>query len=69
MGWADPDRRIAVGLMTSGKPLFYPEIFHYSDVFKQIGLACPKESGFDWYSSLSRPTSSRAPAPSEFTLH
>src|SRR5262249_42896194 len=26
--WADPDRRVAVGLLTSGKPLAYPPI-HY----------------------------------------
>jgi CubicO group peptidase (beta-lactamase class C family) len=71
MGWADPDRQITVGFMTSGKPLLYPEIWHFSDVFKQIGLACPKETGIDWLASLSQPRSrDRARSPSTgATLH
>ena len=75
MGWADPDRRISVGFMNSGKPLLYPEIAAFSDVFKQIGLACPKEPGYDWLATLSQP---RRPAaarskpvspPPEVTIH
>jgi CubicO group peptidase (beta-lactamase class C family) len=69
MGWADPDRRITAALMTSGKPLFYPEIFHFSDIFKQIGLACPKDSSFDWWSTLSRETRPRVVSRPEITLH
>jgi len=69
MGWADPDRHLAVALMTSGKPLFYPEIFHFSDIFKQIGLACPKEPGFDWWSTLARPAPPRTVQRPEITLH
>jgi CubicO group peptidase (beta-lactamase class C family) len=65
MGWADPERRIAVALMTSGKPLLYPEIRHFSDIIKQIGLACPKEPGFDWWQSLSRSSVSPALQPLE----
>jgi CubicO group peptidase (beta-lactamase class C family) len=34
MGWADPERRITVGLMTSGKPLLYPEIAHFAAISK-----------------------------------
>ncbi len=66
MGWADPERRISVGFMNSGKPLLYPEIHHYSDIMKQIGLACPKEEGFDWHSSLlpgRQPQSKKQPRP------
>ncbi len=60
MGWADPERQIAVGLMTSGKPLLYPEIHHFAAVSKQIGLACPKDPGFDWWDELSRAERERA---------
>lgn len=42
MGWADPERQITVALMTSGKPLLYPEIHHFAAIGQQIGLACPK---------------------------
>jgi CubicO group peptidase (beta-lactamase class C family) len=68
MGWADPDRQISVGLMTSGKPLIYPEIWHFSDVFNQIGLACPKEPGFDWLAFLAAPRSEPVPPP-RATIH
>lgn len=40
--WADPERRIAAALMTSGKPFVYPELYYLFDVLRQIGLACPK---------------------------
>jgi len=42
IGWADPERRVAAALMTSGKPLIYPEIVHLFDVMRQIGRACGK---------------------------
>jgi CubicO group peptidase (beta-lactamase class C family) len=76
MGWADPDRQISVGFMNSGKPLLYPEIAAFSEVFKQIGLACPKEPGYDWLATLSRPRPSQPPRakssagpPPEATIH
>lgn len=40
--WADPERQITAALMTSGKPILYPEIFRFFDVVRQIGLAFPK---------------------------
>jgi len=43
ISWADPERRVAGTLMTSGKPLIYPEIYHVWNILRQIGLACPKE--------------------------
>jgi len=43
VGWADPERQVAAALLTSGKPLVYPELYHAFDVLRQIGLACPKE--------------------------
>jgi len=54
MCWADPERRISVALMTSGKPFLYPEIHHFSAITKQIGISCPKEPDFDWWSMLTR---------------
>ncbi len=42
ISWADPERRVAAALMTSGKPLFYPAIYHAFDLLRQIGIACPK---------------------------
>ena len=49
VSWADPDRQVAGTLMTSGKPLLYPEIYYCWDIMRQTGLACPKEK-------LSEPT-------------
>lgn len=45
VSWADPERRVAAALLTSGKPLLYPELYHAFDVLRQIGIACPKTSG------------------------
>jgi CubicO group peptidase (beta-lactamase class C family) len=42
IGWADPERAISVGLVTSGKPILYPEL---PDLFKLtagIARAAPK---------------------------
>jgi CubicO group peptidase (beta-lactamase class C family) len=44
ISWADPERRVAATLMTSGKPLIYAEIYHVWNILRQIGLACPRES-------------------------
>lgn len=40
--WADPDRQVTAALMTSGKPIVYPEIYGMYDLGRTIGLACPK---------------------------
>ena len=40
--WADPERQVAAALLTSGKPLVYPELYYLWDMARQIGLACPK---------------------------
>jgi CubicO group peptidase (beta-lactamase class C family) len=42
IGWADPERQVAAALVTSGKPVIYPEIYYLWDVLRQIGTACPK---------------------------
>jgi CubicO group peptidase (beta-lactamase class C family) len=43
VAWADPERQVAVALLTSGKPFVYPEIVWFFDIMRRIGLACPKE--------------------------
>jgi CubicO group peptidase (beta-lactamase class C family) len=43
VSWADPERQVAGTLMTSGKPLLYPQIYYAFDIMRQIGRACPKE--------------------------
>jgi len=43
VSWADPERRVAAALLTSGKPLVYPQIYYAFDVLRQIGLACAKD--------------------------
>lgn len=42
ISWADPERQVAAALMTSGKPLFHPALYHAFDLLRQIGLACSK---------------------------
>jgi CubicO group peptidase (beta-lactamase class C family) len=43
ISWADPEREVAAAILTSGKPLIYPQIYHLFDVTRQIGLACARE--------------------------
>jgi len=45
VSWADPERQVAAALMTSGKPLLYPALYHVFDLVWQIGNACPKLEG------------------------
>jgi CubicO group peptidase (beta-lactamase class C family) len=40
--WADPERDVAAALLTSGKPVVYPQIIDLFDILVQIGRACPK---------------------------
>lgn len=42
ISWADPDRQVAGALMTSGKPIVYPELYFLHDIMWQIGTACSK---------------------------
>lgn len=43
VSWADPERQVAAALMTSGKPLLYPQIIYAIDIMRQIAAACPKD--------------------------
>ena len=40
--WADPERQISGALMTSGKPVIYPEIYYLHDLMWTIGTVCGK---------------------------
>jgi CubicO group peptidase (beta-lactamase class C family) len=42
MGWADPERGVSVGLVTSGKALVYPEIHRFLGVMQTIASDVPK---------------------------
>jgi CubicO group peptidase (beta-lactamase class C family) len=42
IGWADPERSIAGGLVTSGKPVVYPELPNFWAVMARIGREIPK---------------------------
>ena len=42
ISWADPDRQVTGTLMTSGKPVVYPELYFLHDIMWQIGTACAK---------------------------
>lgn len=44
LGWADPDRALSVGLITSGKPVYYPEVFGFLGIMRRIGAAAPRIS-------------------------
>ncbi len=42
LGWADPERGISAGLITSGKPVLYPELPSLWGVTRRIGSEAPK---------------------------
>ena len=52
IGWADPERAISAALITSGKPVVYPELPQLWNLMRRIGLEAPKVS-------RSRPASPR----------
>lgn len=47
VAWADPERQVAAALLTSGKPLIYPQLYYLWNVLRQIGLACPR-GPYEW---------------------
>ena len=42
VGYADPDRELSVGFITSGKPVVYPEVLGWLGVMGRIASAAPK---------------------------
>lgn len=43
LGWADPERALSVGLITSGKPVVYPEVLEFLGIMGKIGSVAPKD--------------------------
>lgn len=41
MGWADPERRLSVGLITTGKSVLYPELARFWEIGHRIGREAP----------------------------
>jgi CubicO group peptidase (beta-lactamase class C family) len=42
MGWADPERGVSVGLITSGKAIVYPELGRFLGVMSRVASEVPK---------------------------
>ncbi|HEY8516257.1 MAG TPA: serine hydrolase domain-containing protein [Candidatus Binatia bacterium] len=42
--WADPERDVAGALLTSGKPIVYPQIFWIFEILRRIGNAFPRHA-------------------------
>jgi CubicO group peptidase (beta-lactamase class C family) len=42
LGWADPDRNLSVGIVTSGKPILHPGLPLLWALTRRIGLEAPK---------------------------
>jgi CubicO group peptidase (beta-lactamase class C family) len=42
MGWADPERGVSAALITSGKPVVYPEVTRFYGVMQRIAADVPK---------------------------
>jgi CubicO group peptidase (beta-lactamase class C family) len=45
LGWADPERALACAVMTSGKPLLYPELPRFYTLMQRITYSAPKVPG------------------------
>ncbi|MGA8218991.1 MAG: serine hydrolase domain-containing protein [Solirubrobacterales bacterium] len=48
MGWADPERAISVGLITTGKAIVYPELPRFYGVMQRIASGVPKIDPPSW---------------------
>jgi CubicO group peptidase (beta-lactamase class C family) len=42
MGWADPERGVSAALITSGKPIIYPEVARFYMVMARVASEVPK---------------------------
>jgi CubicO group peptidase (beta-lactamase class C family) len=49
MGWADPERGISCGLVTSGKAILYPEVHRFYGLMQRIAAEVPKVPKTDRY--------------------
>jgi CubicO group peptidase (beta-lactamase class C family) len=46
VAWADPERHLSVAIMTSGKPVLYPEMHRALALVYAIASECPKDESF-----------------------
>jgi CubicO group peptidase (beta-lactamase class C family) len=49
LSWADPERAIAVAVLTNGKPTIYPEITRFFGLMQRITSECPKVPRSEWH--------------------
>ena len=42
IGWADPERALSAAVITSGKPVLYPELPTFFAIMRRIGRLSPK---------------------------
>jgi CubicO group peptidase (beta-lactamase class C family) len=42
IGWADPERAVSGALLTSGKPIVYPELLQLWSLMRRIGIEAPR---------------------------
>jgi hypothetical protein len=42
LSWADPERALACAVMTSGKPILYPELARFYGLMQRITSDAPK---------------------------
>jgi CubicO group peptidase (beta-lactamase class C family) len=42
LSWADPERALAVTVITNGKPIVYPELFRFYNLCRHITGEAPK---------------------------
>ena len=47
LGWADPERGLAVAIVTNGKPTIYPEVGRFFALPQRITSEAPKVAGFN----------------------
>jgi CubicO group peptidase (beta-lactamase class C family) len=48
MGWADPERAISVGLITTGTAIVYPEVTRFYGLMQRIASEVPKSTEPTW---------------------
>jgi CubicO group peptidase (beta-lactamase class C family) len=48
MGWADPERAISAGLITTGKAIVYPEVMRFYGLMQRIASEVPKAETPTW---------------------
>jgi CubicO group peptidase (beta-lactamase class C family) len=48
MGWADPERAISVGLLTTGKAIVYPELSRFYSLMQRIASEVSKAEDGSW---------------------